>query len=87
MSPNRNSAAWSNRVRLNQRRVGHDTGTKNYLALLTDRTDVYSPLSSKPSLLASAEYYLANDVPSRKAAVKKPAVGGFLSAKHECRLL
>jgi len=74
MSPNRNSAAWSNRVRLNQHKVGHYTGTKNYLALLTDCTEVYSPLSSKPSLLASAEYYLANDVPSWKAAFKKPAV-------------
>ena len=81
MSPNRNSAAWSNRVRLNQHKVGHYTGTKNYLALLTDCTEVYSPLSSKPSLLASAEYYLANDVPSRKAVVKKPAVGGFSERK------
>jgi len=56
MSPKRISAAWRNRSHLNQRRVRtYYISTKNYLAFLTDRTDLYSPLSSKPSLLASAE--------------------------------
>jgi len=71
MSPNRISAAWRNRPHLNQRRVRtYYISTKNYLAFLTDRTDLYSPLSSKPSLLASAELNAFSITTTERASMR-----------------